>query len=135
MNVYEISKIKLHNMGYSPNFFTDLEKLFQTMGTDAELDSEDLNEFFWDYSWGQIAKTFFKPAEDAWYTYYEHDDTYVFEFQSFFEALMEHYGFTVLEYTEDSAFESCGLDVITMSFIVSDGINIYTSLNNIYERY
>lgn len=136
MNIYEISKIKLHNMGYTPVFFTDLVKLFQRMGTCIELYSEELNEFFWDYSWGEVVKAFFKPTtEDTWYTYYEYANIYEFEFQSFFEALMEHYGFTILEYTEDTAFESCGLDVIIMSFIVSDGVNIYASLNNIYERY
>ena len=135
MNVYEISKIKQHNMGYSPSFFTDLEKLFQDMGTHIDIDAEELNEFFWDYSWGQIAKAFFKPIEDTWYSYYKSYNSYEFEYEALFEALMKHFGFTILEYEENTTFSNSGLDVIAMSFIVSDGINIYTSLNNIYERY
>ena len=101
MNTHEISKIKVHNMGYSPCFFTDLEKLFKFMGSWAEIDSEGLNSFFWEYSWGQIAKSFFKPTvEKTWYTYYEYWDGYDFSFESFFMTIMEHFGFTVLEYTE-----------------------------------
>lgn len=136
MNVYEISKIKQYNMGYSKPFFDDLEKLFQNMGTHIDIDAEELNEFFWDYSWGEIAKAFFKPIEeDTWYNYYKYYNSYDFEYEAFFEALMEHFGYTVLEYEETTTFSNSGLDVIAMSFIVSDGINIYTSLNNIYERY
>lgn len=135
MNVYEISKIKQYNMGYSKPFFDDLEKLFQDMGTHIDIDAEELNEFFWDYSWGQIAKAFFKPTENAWYSYYEYYNCYEFEYEDFFKVLMEHFGFTVLEYEEVTTFSNSGLDVIVMSFVVSDGVNIYTSLNNIHERY
>jgi hypothetical protein len=136
MNVYEISKIKQHNMGYSKPFFDDLEKLFQNMGTYIDIDAEELNEFFWDYSWSEIAKAFFKPIEeDTWYNYYKYYNSYDFEYEAFLRALMEHFGYTVLEYKETTTFENSGLDIIAMSFIVSDGINIYTSLNNIYERY
>lgn len=135
MNVYEISKIKQHNMGYSKSFFDDLERFFQDMGIYIDVDADSLNELFWDYSWGQIAKAFFKPSENTWYSYYEHYNSYEFEYEALFRALMEHFGFTVLEYEEATTFSNSGLDVIVMSFVVSDGINIYTSLNNIHERY
>ena len=136
MNVYEISKIKQHNMGYSKCFFDDLEKLFNHMGLEIELEANELNEFFWDFSWGELVKSLLKPTdEETWYDYYETEDCYQFSYEELFKKLMDFYGFTVIDYEEVITFSNSGLDVIAMSFIVSDGVNIYTSLNNIYERY
>ena len=138
MNVYEISKIKRYNMGYSKPFFDDLEKLFNYIGLEVELETDELNEFFWDFSWGELVKSFFKPTnEEVWYDYYETEDyaTYQFTYEGLFRKLMDYYGLTVIDYEETTTFSNSGLDIYVMSFVVSDGVNIYTSFNNVHERY
>lgn len=138
MNVYEISKIKQYNMGYSKPFFDDLEKLFEYMGPELELEDDELNEFFWGFSWSELVKSFFKPTnEETWYDYYETEDyaTYQFTYEGLFRKLMDYYGLTVIDYEEAITFSNSGLDIYVMSFVVSDGVNIYTSFNNVHERY
>ncbi len=136
MNVYPISNIRRYNMGYSPSLFSDLEKLFSFMGSEAELEANELNVFFWDYSWSEQAKSLFKPTEkETWYNY-DHNGigSYYFTYENFFKVFMNLYGFTVIEYEETTLFESSRLDIVTMNFVVSDGVNIYTSFNNLYKR-
>ena len=63
---------------------------------------------------------------------YEYNGSVEYTVESICYALCDKYGYSVNDYVTDMVFDSPGLDVYVMSFVVEDGTGVISSFHNVY---